>query len=231
LSEGSVRDALERMPVPEQRPAFFDELWEAVAANERAAARRWRRTSLALALVAAAAISSAGVLAATTTSNAIDITASCTADQQGGLPVFVVHAAPSTRPKPGADVHANPPPGYDIVSSVWLETGAQLKLFGFSSLFSGYQLNRLRCSTSKAHVALDRGKLPSAGVFTYPSYVELRKRCVGFGPFLFHVHIANNGEGTPQKAQLAVATKRGKPLVYVDWTPEKVVTYSSNACD
>jgi len=230
MTDERVRDALERMPVPPERPGFFDELWEEAQARERAAARRWRRISLMLALVAAAAISSAGVIAGTTSSNAVDITASCVPDLQGGLPAFIVHAAPGAKPKPGADVNAKPPPGFDIVSSVWLETGAQMKLFGFSSMFSGYQLNRLRCATSKAHVTLTAGKLPRAGVFTYPSYVELRKRCVGFGPFLFRVHIANNGEGTPQKAQLAVATKRGKPLVFVDWTPARVVTYSSTAC-
>lgn len=229
--DDDVRSALERLRVPPEPASFFDELWEQAQARERAAARRWRRVSLVLALVAAGAISSAGVLAASpAASNVVDLTAQCRAELRGGLPVFIVNASPSAPAPAGGVGKANPPPGFTIDSSLSIETGEQHDLLEFSNQFSGYQLDRRACVTARARVELKARGLPSAGVYSYPGYTSLRRRCIGFGRFVFRIRITNDSEGTPQRAELAIVTVKGKPLVFVQWASQRVVTFAAPAC-
>lgn len=227
-----VRRALEGMPVPADRPGFFDELWEQVQARERAAARRWRRIALVLALVAAAAISSAGILAtAPTPKNVVDLTAVCHSGIQGGLPVFKVLANPSGPPPPGDVGAAHPPPGFKVATGVSIEDGLQEQLLSFSSQFSGYQLDRRRCASDKHHVDFSRKGLESAGVYHFGDYVSLARRCLGYTRFVFRVRIVSSDEGAPQSAKLAVVSaKTGKPLMYVQWSQQVATGYAAPAC-
>jgi len=175
---------------------------------------------------------SAGVLAASpAASNVVDLTAQCRAELHGGLPVFTVNASPSAPAPARSAGKANPPPGFTIDSSLSIETGEQHELLEFSNLFSGYQLDRRACATSRARVDLKARGLPSAGVYSYPGYTSLRRRCIGFGRFVFRIRITNDSDGTPQKAELAVVTvKKGRPLVFVQWASQRVVTFAAPAC-
>lgn len=230
-----VRDALGRLDVPPERDAFFAELWEQAQARERAAARRWRRVALALAVTTAAAISSAGVIAASpNTSNVVDLTSRCRAEPPGYASVFTVFAAAASKPTQGpppTSTTPHPPPGFDIVSDLAIETGNQMKLFGISGLFSGYQLDRSHCAPVKSKVDLSRHALPSAGVYKTGYYTHLSRRCVGWQLFTFRVRITNDSNGVPVKAELAVvAGKKARPLAYVRWTPGLVQTYAADVC-
>jgi len=94
----SVREQLERLPVPPERPAFFEELWEQAEVQKRAAALRWRRTSAALAVVAIAAATAAGVFAfGDASARTIDETYVCTGAEQGGVSQVVLNPLSSTR--------------------------------------------------------------------------------------------------------------------------------------
>jgi len=230
-----VRDALERLEVPPERDAFFAELWEQAQARERAAARRWRRAAFALGVTTVAAISSAGVLAASpSASNVVDLTSRCRAEPPGFGSVFTVFASAASKPTNGpapSSTTPHPPPGFDIVSDLAIETGNQMKLFGISALFSGYQLDRSHCAPVKTRVELARRSLPSAGVYRTGYYTHMSRRCVGWQLFTFRVRITNDGDGVPVKAELAVvAGKKSRPLAYVRWTPGLVQTYAADVC-
>jgi hypothetical protein len=227
-----VRIALEQMHVPPDPPQFFDELWERVQARERAAARRWRRISLVLALVAAGAISSAGILAAAPTPrNVVDLRAVCQAGPQGGLPVFTVLGIPSGPPPAGAVGPAHPPPGFKVASGVSIEDGLQAQILSFSSLFSGYQLDRRRCGAEKRSISFSHSGLDPVGTFHFGDYVSVGRRCLGFARFAFRVRITTSDQGLPEKAQLVVVTtKTRKPLVYLQWSQQTVTGYAAPKC-
>jgi hypothetical protein len=229
-----VRRALERLHVPPESSGFFDELWERAQAREQAATRRWRRISLALAVVALAAIASAAVLAAapSAATNVIDVRGVCPSGIQGGLPVFTVHAEPGDRPEPGASPIPHPPPGFFVQYSVYLTTvGLEGRFFGLSSLFSGYQLDRRGCPATRARIDLSHKGMANEGTFVHGDYTSFHQRCVDVARFAFRVRITTNTDGVPTKAELAVVrAKTGTPLVYVLWTPEKVTGWSTPRC-
>src|ERR1700686_1197489 len=79
MRDDQIREALERLPVPPEPPAFFNELWEKAGANDRRAVRRWRRASIAFATLAVAAATAAGVFAVGRAGGAriVDRTISC----------------------------------------------------------------------------------------------------------------------------------------------------------
>jgi hypothetical protein len=99
--EDSIRDELAQLPVPPESPTFFDDLWRRANERERPVARRWRRTALALAVVAIGAVASAAVLATSTgaATNVADVRGSCASQYQGG-----------------------PPPGFKPVAGLWTDT-------------------------------------------------------------------------------------------------------------
>ena len=79
MTDQQVRDALARLSTPAEAPDFFDALWLKAEQQERNAARRWRRASIALATVVLAAATAAGVLAfgRTGSSNVVDQRFAC----------------------------------------------------------------------------------------------------------------------------------------------------------
>jgi len=232
-----IRAALERAPVPEESPTFFDDVWEAAQARERASARRWRRVSLALAVVAAAAISSAAVLAAApAAATGIDLTGVCLAQIQGGVPAFVAGAVVSGPRQHGVSPHAKPPPGFHVDPSVWLTTTPGLvpnenPVLSFNSEYSGYALDRRACPATRQRLAFGHDGL-GRPVQLGERGLQLVDRCLGPSHFAFRVHIATDRDGVPTAAQLVVANpKNGKRLVYIEWTPKRVDGWSAAACD
>jgi hypothetical protein len=230
-----IRAALERAQVPDESPSFFADLWEAAQARERAAVRRWRRVSLVLALLAAAAISSAAVLAASpAAANVVDVRGVCAAQIVGGIPVFSVTAVPSGRP-PKKLVNVKPPPGFHVDPSLFLTTGHEFDappLFSLSTYFSGYQLDRRTCTPTRSAIALTHSALPADGVSATDKNSRIHFRCLGAGTFAFRLRIVNDKSGVPASAQVAVVrAKTGKPIVYVEWSPTRVDGWAAPSCE
>ena len=85
----SVRDELGRLPMPPERPEFFDDLWKQAELRERASARRWRRVSAVLAVVVIGSTSAAGVLAfGRSGGKVVDQTYVCRSENVGGVNQF-----------------------------------------------------------------------------------------------------------------------------------------------
>jgi hypothetical protein len=233
-----IRAALERAPVPEQSPRFFADLWEAAQARERAAARRWRRVSLVLALVAAAAVSSAAVLAASprSTSATVDVRGVCAAQEQGGIPAFIVGAIVSGPRKPGKPSTVKPPPGFHVDPTAWITTTPGFvpdtaPVFSFSTQASGYQLDRRSCPPTSASIPLAREGLGNP-VHLDAKSLRLVVRCLGPARFAFRARITNDRYGVPIRAQIAAANARtGKQLVYIAWSPTRVDGWSAASCE
>jgi hypothetical protein len=235
-----IRATLERARVPDESPTFFDELWETAQARERAAARRWRRVSLALAVAAVIAISSAAVLAASSpsrgTTGVVDVRGVCAATQMGGITVFSVGARPSNRPTSPSQINVKPPPGFHVDPSLWLQNGDPMYgaiVFSLTPFYSGYQLDRRSCTPTGLAIRLSRSGLSDASRvhLTEPS-TQLVKRCLGVGRFAFRVRIVSDKTGVPVSAQLAVVRARtGKPLAYDRWTASRVDGWSAPSCE
>lgn len=235
-----VQASLERVRVPDESPTFFLELWEEAQARERASARRWRRTSVVLALVAAIAISAAAVLGASAPHDAAagvtELRAACVAQDTGGLPVFSIGAKPSGKPDPSL-INVKPPPGYHIDPSLWIATGAGSSfgggnLFSLNTYLSGYQLDKHVCATTRLPIPLTRKGLPAAGVHLTDQNTELVRRCLGTARFAFRIRITTGKAGVATSAKLAVVRARtGKPLAYFEWSPTRVDGWSAAACE
>lgn len=233
-----IRAALDRAPVPEQSPTFFAELWEAAQGRERASARRWRRVSLVLALVTAAAVSSAAVLAASPSSASatVDVRGVCVAQVQGGIPAFIVGAVVSGPRKPGKPSSVKPPPGFHVDPTAWITTTPGFvpdtaPVFSLSTQASGYQLDRRTCPPTSMSIPLARQGLGNP-VHLDQKNLRLVVRCLGPARFAFRVRIANDRYGVPLRAQIAVANARtGKQLVYIAWSPTRIDGWSAPSCE
>jgi hypothetical protein len=165
-----------------------------------------------LALLAAAAISSA---------SAIDVSARCVAELQGGLPAFSVTASP-TGPKLAAR--------FRVPASLSIETAQQENLLFVTAGNQGYVVDSARCTQSKRGPALSRRGLPQAGVYRFGDYLSLVRRCVGVRRFAFRARITTNARGRPVAAELAISSARGKPLAYVRWARSRVAAWASPVC-
>jgi hypothetical protein len=217
----SVREALERLPVPPEPPAFFKELWKEAELRERAAARRWRRASAVLAVVVVGAATAAGVLAFGRDSNVLDRTLRCSVEPRGGLPHLELIADPTIQ---------GTAPGTSFPAGASLTTGENTQLFAFDTTHSGVVLNSSSCSATKT-IALARIRLPSSEVFKGGGGMGFNFSCYLPGPVVFRLHVVRDRAGTPTAATLAVRIgKRSRPIAFVVWTPKRVAAYANAKC-
>jgi hypothetical protein len=217
----SVRDALERLPVPAEQPEFFDDLWKEAERRERASARRWRRGTAVLAVVVVGAASAAGVLAFGRDSNVIDRTLRCVVKPHGGLPYLNLIADPTI---PGTA------PGTTFPASMSLITGDNAQLFAFDTAHSGLVLDNSSCHPAKAFT-LARAGLPSSGVFKGGQSLGFNFACHLAGPVVFRLRVVRDRAGTPTSAAVAVRLgKQSRPIAYVLWTPKRVAAYATGRC-
>ena len=62
-------------------------------------------------------------------------------------------------------------------------------------------------------------------------YANFEHRCLDVARIAFRVRVEMDQSGRPTRAQLAIVrAKSGVPLMYVDWTADKVVGYASKRC-
>lgn len=239
--EDETKEALRRLSVPAERPRFFDELRGRMLEHDRAAARRWRLTSLALGAAAAAALAAASVLAATSghsvasgKTTVVDRTISCrvaathqvyvdalvtihqAAEQNNPAYVFPANVGVATWPR-----YAKP---NDTQSAI-------LGQFGFKATKKGVTVDRLRCKTSAKRVPLRAAGLPSNGTNTESFKGGIRQLCPARPRVLIHYHVTEAG-GLPQKAQVAVRNDNARrtPIAYIDWTAKRVTSFTPISC-
>ncbi|HET7572705.1 MAG TPA: hypothetical protein VFJ77_08585 [Gaiellaceae bacterium] len=213
-----VRERLARLAPPPRRRGFEDELWERVQARERAAARRWRLASVALAAVAVAATAAAAVLATARAPGAtIDRTFACTTQVQGGLHTFALEAWPRDPQLPAAGVRL----------TTRTQTLMAFNTFGRQPL----AVDGSGCRAVRRTVPLSPAGLRSAGSFGV-GYVHFSTRCLLGGRVLVHLRLRTDGRGRPVAAQLALRLeKRNRPVAYVRWSPKRVVASVTPSCD
>ena len=228
---------LDRLAAPPARPGFREELWERVEAAERAATRRWRRLSVALAVVAAFAVAGATALAATLVSSkspsAIDKTLSCTTSLQGQRPVIWVQANLKSRliPVSSVDVLTNPAAN-SVVAGQQTQQSQQLAV---AAAKDGIGIDDVTCVPSTRRVPLARSGLHAAPTITTTFIGSLWQSCVlanrpRADRALLHVHVTLSG-GIPTNAELAVRNEvTNAPVAYVVWTPTRVVSYFAATC-
>jgi hypothetical protein len=201
-----VRDRLERLEPPPAGARFEEELWERVAAREAALTRRWRRASIGLALVAAAAVAAAAT---------IDRTLSCRLQATDGIPAFAVEAWPvgPTLQRP----------------SVRLTTGRGSRLLDVEHGTNGFTLDSSSCRGSGTSVSLGRDGLDSAGAHG-PGDGGLRLRCFLSSRVLVRLRLSLDEEGRPHRAVVAIRSTAGRLLALVQWTPGLVLGYAAGTC-
>jgi hypothetical protein len=212
-----VRDVLNRIPEPPESPTFFDELWRRAENADRSAARRWRRVAIAVVAAAITAAASVGVVAATRSpASTFDSTVRCSLEDRGGVPAFSLAAYPGL----------TTPTGFVISSSVIVTTGSNTQL-----LFMDWKQDHFRLDEQNCHAApripLSRAGLPHVPqVFRRGQHVQFDLDCT-VGKLVFRLWMKRSSGGKVTEAKLAVrATKKAKPIAYVDWTPAKLTAYS-----
>ncbi len=228
---------LGRLAAPEPRPGFHDELWERVEAAERAATRRWRRTSVALAVLALSAIAAATALAASLASSGrasvIDRTLSCATTLQGQRPVVWVQANVKTRQIPVASLAVLTVPGGDVViAGAPRQTTQQLSV---AAAKNGFGVDDGACAPSSRHVPLAAAGLSASTTITTTFLGSFWQTCpiadrARADRALLHVHVTL-ADGVPTRAQLAVRNETtNKPIAYVVWTPTRVSSFFAQSC-
>jgi len=236
---------LERLVAPPARSGFHEELWDRIQERERAAARFWRAAAVAIAVVAVAATSAAGVLAfGSASATVVDRTLSCPVAPNGEIALFAHVKGPTTR------VHEASNPAGKLVphpALVELDTGrgvivnggliqiVQTTLAGVYSGASlsekaGYTLDGSDCLSVKP-VPLAPAGLRSAGVFTGGGGAGVYKECSVARPATFRMRVTLAKSGLPVAAKLAIRSgKKLRPVAYVDWTPKRVRAWLAPGC-
>lgn len=227
-----LQERLRRLVAPPAPPGFRDEVWERFQAADKASARRWRRTSIVLAAVAAAAIAAASVLAATRasvlTNGVIDETLSCQARVLAQRPSIQVGGNVITAKTPVASV--------DLLT-VYRKTaqGLLVPQVAFASTPNSFTVDRTVCRTSKRRVPLAPAGLPANAVVTPTFAGSWGNICVtadraNADRVLVHVRVTVV-HGIPSRGELAVRNEEtGKPVAYVVWTPTRLASFSLATC-
>ena len=228
-------ERLDRLVAPREPSGFADELWERVRAAEHAAARRWRLTSIALGVVAVAAVAAAAALAATLAASpaktTIDRTVSCATALQGQRPAIWLWGNVRTELSPVASMQVLPV-GPTLVAGVWKLPTPDLS---FATAKDSFVVDRAACAPSRLRVPFSAAGLTASIPITTTFKGEFRESCVvadraRADPVLLHVHL-DLSAGVPTRAELAIRNAvTGKPFAYVVWTPKRVTSSFAPSC-
>lgn len=221
-----LREVLRRLSLPSESPRFFEELRERMQEHDRAAARRWRRLSIALAAVAASAVAAAAVLAAGVGSDSakrsvLDETFSCRVQVESSAHAVELTAGAKARNPAFALL-------YTASKKVNNEFVAQL---AFGSAAKGLTVDRSLCRRSSHTIALRSTGLTRRGTVTSSFLGMFNDKCVTAARVLVRVRIGMVG-GVPVQAQVAVRNDNAKsaPIAYVIWRPTRVTYFLDSEC-
>lgn len=234
MRDDRVRSSLEQLLVPPEQPTFFDRFWQRTEVADRRAARRWRRTSIALAALLVTAGTAAGVLAVGNAGGAtlVDRTISCRAVTDLDSATLELGAQIRLPPRyAGGGVVAQPGSIYaGFPQRTW--AAAARDVFANGQTFtSGYYYDGSNCKDVRA-IPLVRSGLPSLGTFSKAGNSEFSESCDVARDSLVTVRLrVSLSRGTPTAARLAIrAGLRQRPVAYVDWTPTVIRAWVAPGC-
>lgn len=217
-----AREATDRL-LPPEPDAFFDDFWAHTARRERDAARRWRRTAVAVVALAVAAASAVAVAATKGSTKTIDETMTCRMLLQAGAPNIAVGAAPLRNKK--ADPYH--PPNAQLMLSTALPT---TRLVALDTTVKGYAIDRSLCHSGGSLALAPRG-LPEGATLAKGAWYGKGYRCLFVPRVIVHLHAVIGSRGVPTSARLAVANaKTHRMLFYVDWSPARATMYAPTSC-
>jgi hypothetical protein len=207
---------------PPERDRFFEDFWRAAEAEQRRAARRWRRLAIVFAAVAVAATVSAGVFASShTAATTIDQTWSCPVAALGGGPHLEVHTGVDT---PGDTAY------FRFTAMPQAQTGVigpqQLSFFHRPSPIA---FDPHRCRRVRTAVPLDgHGLVPGTTITTH--FVgKVTATCPAARRVVFRVR-ASVKDGTPTRVLFAVRNESGRPVAFFDWSPARIASALAARC-
>jgi hypothetical protein len=223
---------LDDLVAPPSREGFREELWERAEQQERRAARRWRPVAIAALVVAAAAISGAGVLArGGQASVTIDRTIACPVPIRGGVPVF--HLFAQARGKYLFQGKLTGSAAQLAVGTTAPGLSSREDFVSVTSFRGGFGIDQQRCHAA-SQIALERSGLPKDADYlpNQPGVGGMfGATCLSASTITVRLRTRIAASGAPVWAKLAVRSgKKLRPIVYVDWTPDKVTTYLSPDC-
>jgi len=228
-----TRRVVDELHLQPESPRFFDDLQLRLARGERDAVRRWRRTAIAAVAVALVATAVAGVAVATPTAaaNTVDVTVACPNLLKGGVGVFSVFASPTGNPPIESGKIKPPPPGFRPVDGLTVETGDALYVLRLTSIVAGYQLDRRQCVPNRTKLKLGPNGLPKH-VTLQVGDNDYGERCADVPKVVMRLRIENDAYGAPVRTRLLIVrAKTNKPLIYVDWSRQRVTAWDSPSCD
>ena len=95
----------------------------------------------------------------------------------------------------------------------------------------GYTVDRRACTTYKKKIGFGHEGLGSAQTYRKGDFTNFEHRCRDVARIAFRIRVEMDQNGLPTRAQLAIVRARtGTSLMYVDWTPDKVIGYASRRC-
>jgi hypothetical protein len=228
-------DLLDGLGAPAPRPGFHERLMERAVEAEHASARHWRRVSIALAVVATAAIATASTLAATRGSagakTIVDRTLSCATALQGQRPIVWINANVKTKLNPVASLTAT-----TLSDAVTVGTRSAPPQLSVAQAKGGFGSDDGACAASHRRVPLSPSGLPASTTVTSTFIGQFWETCRTADHnradrTLLHFHLVEK-DGTPQSAELAIRNEAtGKPVGYVVWTPSRIASWFAPACN
>lgn len=227
MCDPEVGRAVRELPVPVERPLFFEDLRVRIHEGDRSAARRWRRTSVVLGAVAAAALAAAAAFAASSRGVSVG---------GGGSVVDRTYACAVTlgTSQHYLDVQGNvKSPAYASVFTASKTVNDQfVSQLSFGAATKGLQIDSSLCHRSSRKVSLTRTGLSQRGTISIDFGEPLENRCATSGQVLMRVRMRVNSAGTPTSAQLAVAQAVGRhrAVAYVEWKPEQISYALTSDC-
>ena len=220
--------ALEQLSLAPQRPSFFDTLRVRMHEHDRRAARRWRRMSAVLGVIAAAAVAATAVLASTVahssvSTRVVDQTLSCAVQLRTSA-----HALDVSAETENTDPAARTSAAYlDVYTFTKKATSNLSSPFvpqvEFGSVLDSLKVDRSLCRPSHRSVALRPSGLTPNGTVTPTFQGGFEQRCITAARALIRLRLSEVG-GVPTRAQVAIRDDNAKetPIAYVVWGPKRI---------
>ena len=184
--------------------------------------RRSALFGLMVAVLLAAPVSVTAAPAGRAAGSRVERRVSC-ATAQGALQMFVFAENPAAGTA-AADIGTGDP-----------NSPTPIRLLAVDTRYKHYALGK-SCRPTTKRIALTHRGLTSAGVVVHGDYRSPSVYCSATRRVLIHFRLGFDSAGKPVSALIAVRTqpkpgKKSKPIGYVQWTPQKSVTYySTSAC-
>jgi hypothetical protein len=206
-------------------PAFFEDFWREAERRQRIAARRWRRTALALASLLVAAGTAAGVFAsAHTGAGTVDQIWTCNVGRLGSANLVEVSGSVDTPRDTGF---------LRLQTQAQASVESDAKARGQFALFhrpDAPVFDTHFCTRGGGAIPLSPKGLVDNGVVTSRFVGSFFASCNAATRIVYRARVTIT-RGSPSRAVLAVRDARSRrPLGYVEWTPTRIASWFARAC-